>query len=127
MDKTETSKQRLLEFLKYERIGQNTFEDKVGISRGHISQLKEISNKLANRIAVAYPNLNIDWLKRGEAEMIKSYSQNIGKAKDSIITQGDSNNIHSDNFSESFQKIILNFQEQQKQLLDIITNLTQKI
>lgn len=65
-------KERILEFLTYLGIGQTKFEEKVGLSRGLINNIKgNISIKSLNKISYAYPELNIAWLQTGEGEMLK--------------------------------------------------------
>lgn len=66
-------KKRLLEFLSYLEVGQTKFEEKVGLSRGLINNIKgNISIKSLNKISSCYPELNINWLQTGEGEMLKS-------------------------------------------------------
>jgi len=70
-------KKRLIEFLSYLGIGQTKFEEKVGLSRGLINNIKgEISLKTINKIVSAYPEINKEWLISGEGDMLK----NIEKA-----------------------------------------------
>ena len=66
-----TVKQRLVQYLKYKKIGQNRFESLAGLSNGYISNLKTSpSVDKAEKIFVAAPDLNRDWLLRGEGEML---------------------------------------------------------
>jgi phage repressor protein C with HTH and peptisase S24 domain len=66
-------KERLIEFLAYLGIGQTKFEEKVGLSRGLINNIKgEISLKTLRKITQSYPELSEDWLKTGEGKMLKS-------------------------------------------------------
>ena len=68
-----TAKDRLIEFLDSEKIGQNAFEKKAGIANGYISHNKgSIGTKIISKIAIAYPDLNTAWLLTGEGEMLKS-------------------------------------------------------
>lgn len=65
-------KQRLIEFLKYLKIGQNKFEKLVGISNGYIAHLKaNPSPEKINMICSVYPELNRDWLLYGEGSMLR--------------------------------------------------------
>lgn len=74
-------KKRLLEFLSYLEVGQTKFEEKVGLSRGLINNIKgNISIKSLNKISSCYPELNINWLQTGEGEMLKS-DAGINEAK----------------------------------------------
>lgn len=72
-----TTKERLIEFLKSENIGQNTFEKKVGWSTGYINNIKSsIGSDKISSIIKEYPLLNIEWLLTGEGEMIKKTIHN---------------------------------------------------
>jgi phage repressor protein C with HTH and peptisase S24 domain len=65
-------KERLIEFLAYLGIGQTKFEEKVGLSRGLINNIKgDISLKSLKKISETYPELNIDWLRIGKGNMLK--------------------------------------------------------
>ena len=66
-------KKRLLEFLAYLEIGQTKFEEKTGLSRGLINNIKgNISIKSLNKISLCYPELNMHWLQTGEGKMLRS-------------------------------------------------------
>jgi len=80
-------KERLLEFLAYLGMGQTKFEEKVGLSRGLINKIKgNISLDSLKKITNAYPELNENWLRSGNGEMMKSDSTNEKeKEKDSRL------------------------------------------
>jgi hypothetical protein len=66
-------KERLIEFLAYLGMGQTKFEEKVGLSRGFVSNIGEnITSKTLKRITIVYPELNMNWLKTGEGKMLKN-------------------------------------------------------
>lgn len=66
-------KQRLIQFIKYKRIGQGKFEKTVGLSNGYINQLRHSpSPQKIQMIIGAYPDLNQSWLLTGEGEMLNS-------------------------------------------------------
>ena len=64
-------KERLLNYLKYRGLGQNSFEDLCGLSQGTINKINHgiRSDKLA-LIAKSCPDLNLRWLLLGEGEML---------------------------------------------------------
>ncbi|MDR0658817.1 MAG: hypothetical protein LBG18_07805 [Mediterranea sp.] len=77
-------KERLIEFLAYLNISQKKFEENVGLSNGFVDKVGDsIRTNNLNKISAIYPDLNLNWLKTGEGEMIKS-----------VITQ---NNVDGDN------------------------------
>ena len=67
-----TTKERLLEFLAYKKIGQTKFEEFCGLSRGLINNMKgSLSTASVNKIANTYPELNTEWLLQGKGLMLK--------------------------------------------------------
>jgi SOS-response transcriptional repressor LexA len=75
-------KERLIEFLAHLGMGQNKFEEKVGLSRGLINKIGEgINSTTMNKIVTAYPELNKNWLLTGEGKMLK----NVNMLGDNII------------------------------------------
>ena len=71
-------KERLIEFLAYLGMGQTKFEEKVGLSRGFVNTLKDnLTLKTLTKIETAYPELNTDWLKTGEGEMLKEEKSGV--------------------------------------------------
>ena len=72
-------KERLIEFLAYLGIGQTKFEEKVGLSRGFVNTLKNNPTvKTLDKIAAAYPELNMNWLRIGEGNMLNNDTNTTG-------------------------------------------------
>lgn len=66
-----TVKQRLIEYLKEKKIGQNRFEKEAGLSIGYINKLRrEPSITKLRCILHAAPDLNEQWLLTGEGSML---------------------------------------------------------
>ena len=66
-----TVKQRLIQYLKFKKIGQTKFEEMAGLSRGYITNLrKEPTTSKLLMILSAAPDLNRRWLETGEGEML---------------------------------------------------------
>ena len=66
-----TVKQRLVEYLKFKRIGQNKFESMACISNGYISNLKSAPGAIIlTKILNAAPDLNRTWLLTGDGNML---------------------------------------------------------
>ena len=64
-------KQRLIEFIKYNNLGQGAFEKKVGLSNGYVNNIRNsIQPDKLHKIALQFPDLNKGWLMTGEGEMI---------------------------------------------------------
>lgn len=62
--------QRLNQFLKTVRISRSKAEIQANLSRGYLSHVKKLSNKMVGRILKAFPELNPSWLLTGEGEML---------------------------------------------------------
>lgn len=64
-------KERLLEFIESKGITVRDFERNCGISNGAVSKMTSNTRESTyNRLSIAYPDLNIEWLKTGVGEMI---------------------------------------------------------
>jgi len=127
-------KERLIEFLSYLEIGQTKFEEKVGLSRGFVNTLKDNPTvKTIEKILVAYPELNKDWLIDGKGEMIKN-SQQIGSATNSTVVGanvfGNGHSITHNDFTEmielqkGYQELLRKKDEHITELLLIVNKLT---
>lgn len=67
------TKDRLLAFIEYAGIKKASFEKKVGLSNGFVDKMGD-NTRLSNleKISNVYPELNVNWLRTGEGEMLKS-------------------------------------------------------
>lgn len=64
-------KERLLQVIDHEKISVSQFERRSGLSNGYIKNIrKSISTDKLDGILRAFPDINRDWLIRGEGEMI---------------------------------------------------------
>ena len=78
-----TVKERLILFLKSQKIGQSSFEKKVGLSNGYVNNIrKSIQPDKLQKISLIYPQLNIGWLIAGEGEMMKTIEKEIHLSSD---------------------------------------------
>lgn len=74
-------KDRLTKFLEYKGYGQLKFENTAGLGRGFVNKVGfNINAKSLEKIAKAYPELNIDWLRSGHGSMLN------GENGDSEVT-----------------------------------------
>lgn len=68
----ESSKERLVLYLKHKGLSQGKFEKMAGLSNGYVNKLKSsITSNTIQRIVGAFPDLNPSWLLYGEGEMLK--------------------------------------------------------
>jgi hypothetical protein len=83
-------KERLIKFLAHLGVGQNKFEEEVGLSRGFVNKIGDsIREKSMKKILSKHPELNKNWLLTGEGEMLK-----VQHRSDSIrIAGGNNSNI----------------------------------
>lgn len=88
-------KERIKVFLSFLGIGQNKFEEIVGLSNGYINNVKSIGTDKLIKIIKEYPQLSIEWILTGEGEMLKNKSisvDNNGSNNTNIINSPNSNN-----------------------------------
>lgn len=75
-------KDRLTKFLEYKGYGQLKFENTAGLGRGFVNKVGfNINAKSLEKIAKAYPELNIDWLRSGHGAML-----NYGESEETLYT-----------------------------------------
>lgn len=68
-----TVKQRIISFIKYQKLSQRKFENSINVSNGFVNNIsKSIGADKLQRILSIYPDLNPDWLLYGEGEMLKT-------------------------------------------------------
>ena len=68
-----TVKQRIISFIKYQKLSQRKFENSINVSNGFVNNIsKSIGADKLQRILSVYPDLNPDWLLYGEGEMLKT-------------------------------------------------------
>lgn len=68
-------KERLLEFLKAERISGSEFTRKMGLSPAYLASMrKSMPEEKVERLTHLYPQINRDWLLYGEGDMYRDLS-----------------------------------------------------
>lgn len=136
-------KERLIEFLSHEGIGQKRFAESIGMSAGYVNAIrKSIQPDTIHKIAMQYPSLNTGWLLTGEGEMLKdeSISQNAYGDNNQIAgrdinngVRGNTTNTTTNNYQgfceqankrndDVIVKMLETLTEQGKRHLDIIDN-----
>jgi transcriptional regulator with XRE-family HTH domain len=70
-------KERITLFIKSLEISKSEFCRQIGVSNAYISSIrKSIQQDKVQRIALKYPELNIEWLLTGDGEMLKNSKPN---------------------------------------------------
>ena len=125
-----TVKQRLIEFLKYMKIGQSKFEKRIGAGNGFVNNIvKSIGTEKLQSIKREFPELNTEWLLYGAGEMLNTRQTITGDHNTQIAGHG--NNINSsedlskalDEIAEH-RKLLAKSQEQINRLLAIIEKMS---
>lgn len=79
-----TIKDRIIEFIKAERLTVRGFETASCISNGAVSKMGDNTRRrILDKISAAYPQLNMDWLLTGDGEMYNAEdttAENVGSA-----------------------------------------------
>lgn len=74
----DTIKQRIIRYVKSKKISQRHFEIASGLSNGFVNNIvKTIGADKLHKIALAFPDLNADWLLTGEGSMLKDEPQPV--------------------------------------------------
>lgn len=70
---------RLKQFLQVKGLTPKEFEVRAGLANASASRINENSRTSTfDRIATAFPDLNIEWLTNGEGDMLKPANQSAG-------------------------------------------------
>lgn len=116
--------------MKNEIGGQNKFEAYTGISNGYLSRMAkqhgDIGQDVLDKIVLAFPNLNLNWLFAGKGEMLLTQSENLSENKTNLAKQ---NKKEERLFGTKELKQILNKQREAmteefgKIIMDSMTNI----
>ena len=89
----ETVKERVVMFLKANRISQREFAENCGLGSTFVSNIvNSIQPKTLEKIKKAYPQLNVAWVLTGEGEMIRPEYQS-----ENVVSNGNSINYGKNN------------------------------
>lgn len=90
----ETVKERLIAFIAHKHISKAEFSRMIGVSQAYVTSIRgSMSPDKIQRIAMVFPELNIEWLMTGKGNMLQSVSGN------GVVINGDNrmNNATIDN------------------------------
>lgn len=74
----DTVKERLIEFIKSQKLSINQFEKDCGLSGGYVRNMRRsISPDKLGSIVTNFPELNPGWLMTGEGNMLRSEPRNV--------------------------------------------------
>lgn len=99
----QTVKERLVNYLRYKKIGYNKFEAQAGMSAGYIANLK--SSPGANilvKILTAAKDLNETWLLTGEGDMLIPSEDHIQEENNMVAISKMGNDCEEAEVMESF-------------------------
>ena len=124
--------ERIREFIHYKSLTPKQFEQITGLSNGAFAKLSDNTRQnTINRISIAFPELNTNWLLTGEGEMTKPIQQ-VGDILNSNVSgvnvSGTDIHINPNAYDtllqivEKNQKTTEKFQEQIDRLISIIEN-----
>ncbi len=97
-----TQKERLMKFIAYTEMSKSAFERAAGLSASSLIHAgDDLTAKMIDRICLAFPTLNPDWLKSGDGVMLR----------DSAIISAPVFNNHGDNVQNEQNVISKDFIE----------------
>ena len=97
---------------------QAEFAEIVGISRTQFSEIvtgkRKLSDKAIHKIITAIPDINVDWLRTGEGEMLKTQSANAENHSISIAGEEIKENKINVNTDETIAMLVAEVAAQRK-------------
>ena len=134
-------------YMKYKHLNDRKVTQDLNLSNGTIGKSRnpdrDLSSRVIEKIENFYTDLNIDWLKTGAGEMIKTapakhWTEGGGRSERYVLSGGDipeySNNsgnvnngqVQNIGANEELIAIIKEQQNQMGELIKTIVNLTEK-
>lgn len=123
--------EKIEELLHYYRMEQKDFAEKCSILPETISNIKRglhgISNKVFNKIITAFPEINKEWLRDGEGEMIINNQSVENVSGTGIVGNNVSGGgINDNSIVEGLMRTIERRDEQIDRLLSIIEQINNR-
>ena len=71
--------ERILEFIRYNKLSVNSFEKQCGLSSGYMSKTKNMSTDVVMKVVRTFPDLSLQWVMSGEGSMLneEDFSEDI--------------------------------------------------
>lgn len=108
MDAEKCIKDRIMQWIDYNNLSVAAFERKCGLSTGYVANMKpNVNSKKLNDIAIAFPDLNMDWLKSGKGDMVKTGVSMIQNGDGGVHQQGHAGSIL--NQTANSEKLVMEF------------------
>ena len=109
----------IVELRKRKKVySQAEFAEIVGISRTQFSEIvtgkRKLSDKAIHKILAAVPDINEDWLRTGEGEMLKSHSASAENHSISIAGEEIKENKINVNTDETIAMLVAEVAAQRK-------------
>lgn len=105
-------KDRLLAIIQYLGLNKAEFEKLTGLSNGFVDKAGDNTRKSSlDRISNKFPEININWIRTGEGEMLKSGVSQNANGDNNTQVAGNGNNV---NTSSTLDKAIDEIAEQRK-------------
>lgn len=101
-------KKRILEYLERKGININQFEKSIGASKSYFRNVKNISVEVLSEICRVYPDIDTNWLLRGEGDMLKVESTNnvVASGESSVAAMNSHVNTGGGQLVESLKREI---------------------
>lgn len=121
-----TIQERLRRFASVKGLSMTELERVVGLGNGASTRIGENSRqKTFSRIATTFPDLNLDWLRTGDGEMLRPVVTQTTHGDSSPAINGDENTVVSgQDSSEPFGRFMDELASQRdltKQTLDMLS------
>lgn len=110
-------KERVILFIEHSGLNKAEFERIVGLSNDAVNKMSDNTRKSTlDKVSNKFPDLNINWLRTGEGEMLKTSSINI-KGDANIANSGSiSGRINSNCDIEALYKKIQELEKENSEL-----------